>query len=396
MLQKRMLFSAAAAALIALPAAAQPKVAANPLLPTYGQPVTIALDNAGDVYLPATRYSIDGSSIVIDYEYVSVGFGPWGPDFGHEPLSLGEIPPGNYTITARLHDIAAPANTAPKVVTGTLAVVPPGPWGLYTVPMQPQANADTRVLMKSAAYFDPKSMRASVSGNIVRMDFVYSASAPATGAAPDGMAAYGSVRIPTLPAGTYRLEGWGRTADGAPEKFFERDLVVAGTTPVVEYYSPGLDHYFMALGADEIALLDRGAQGDWKRTGYGFKAWGRAEYAAPGAVPVCRFYARGPNSHFFTANRAECDWLKSTEQQGRAQASAAGERFLGWGYEGIAFHALLPKGGQCPAGSAAVFRAYNHRSQQNDSNHRFTADDAQQLAMSVGWTDEGVAFCAPD
>ncbi|HET6264013.1 MAG TPA: hypothetical protein VFD95_04100, partial [Usitatibacter sp.] len=71
-------------------------------------------------------------------------------------------------------------------------------------------------------------------------------------------------------------------------------------------------------------------------------------------------------------------------------------QFLSWAYEGIAFHALAPKGGQCPAGSAPVFRVYNDRAVQNDSNHRFTADDAQHFAMSVGWIDEGVALCAPN
>ena len=249
--------------------------------------------------------------------------------------------------------------------------------------------------LKSAAYFDPASMRASVSGSVVRVDFVYSATAPATGSAPQGMQAYGSVRIPQLAPGTYRIEGWGRTADGAPEKFFERTVSVASSTPVVEYYSPSLDHYFMSINADEIALLDAGRQGDWKRTGSRFNAWLRTQDAPGGAVPVCRFFAAGPKSHFFTASASECDYLKSLEQQQRRADSAAGRTFQGWAYEGIAFYSVLPRDGGCPAGMQAINRFYNNRYAQNDSNHRFIADPTLRAAMSVSWNDEGSRFCSP-
>lgn len=382
------------AACIALPAFAQPKVAANPTLPSYGTPVRIELrDTDWPTYLPATRYTVRGSNITIDFEYITAGFGPLRADFGYEAVPLGELVPGNYTVTARLHNIDKPA-TAPLTITSSLAVVPPGPWGLYTIPVEPQARSATHVMVKSAAYFDPRSMRASISGNVVRVDFDYQSSAPASGATPDGMQAYGAVRIPDLAPGSYRIEGWGRTNGGPYEKFFTRDLVVASTTPVVEYYSASLDHYFMALGADEVALLDQGSQGDWKRTGHRFKAWSRQSDAAPGAVPVCRFYARGPNSHFFTGSRQECDYLKALEQQQRADAAARGTAFMGWGYEGIAFWALVPVNGQCVAGTTPVYRTYNNRAAQNDSNHRFTADPVQYSAMTAGWTDEGAQFCS--
>lgn len=374
----------------------QPKISASPFLPAYGQSVKFEL-NAGAslIYLPATRYSVVGSTINIDYDYLSSGFGPFGPDFGQQALSIGEIAPGNYTVQARLFDIADPS-AAPKVVQGSLAVVPPGSWGLYTIPAQPQAAAATSVIVKSAAYFDPASMRVSVSGRTVRVNFDYLSSAPGTGSAPDGMRTYGAARIPAnLQPGNYTIEGWGRTNGGAYEKFFTQSIQVAATTPVVEYYSPSLEHYFMAMGSDEIALLDRGAQGDWKRTGQSFKAWMRPQDAAAGAQPVCRFYARGPNSHFFTGSRQECDYLKALEQQGRADAAAAGKPFLGWGYEGIAFYALMPVNGQCPASSTPVMRFYNNRWMQNDSNHRFAVDATQQMAMSASsWVPEGAQFCS--
>ena len=377
--------------------AQQPKVAASPQLPTYGQPIRIELRDAPLTYLPATRYSINGSSITLDYEYLSTSFGPWGPDFGSAPVSLGELPPGNYTVTARLFDLDSAPTAAPKLAQATLAIAPPAQWGLYTVPAEPQAYAMTHAVIKSAAYFDPKTMRATVSGNVIRVDFDYRGDAPASGAAPAaGWQAYGSVRIPDLQPGSYRIEGWGRESGKPYEKFFEKSLVIAGTTPVVEYYSATIDHYFMAMGADEIDLIDRGKQGDWKRTGQRFKAWSKQAFAAPGAVPVCRFYARGANSHFFTGSRAECDYLKTLEQQQRAEATAQGKAFMGWGYEGIAFWALMPVNGQCPANTTPIYRMYNGRAAQADSNHRFTGDPMQYSAMLAGWIDENVQLCSPN
>ena len=398
LMKKTRIFIATAAALAAFGAHAQAKLAPNPMLPTYGTEVQVELsDSSLTTLIPATRYVIAGSNIVIDYEYAAVEFGPFPADFGQTPLELGELPPGNYTMTARMHNLSQP-NSTPTVLTSNLAVMPPDQWGIYTVPVAPQARSATSVTLRSAAYFDPASMKASVSGNVVRVDFVYSNTAPASGATPEGMQTYGSVRIPDLAPGTYTIEGWGSASGAAPEKYFTRTVTVAATTPVVEYYSPSLDHYFMALGSDEIALLDQGRQGDWKRTGYKFKAWAKASDAPAGAVPVCRFYAAGPNSHFWTANAGECDYLKQLEAQGRAQAQASGTKFLGWGYEGIAFYSFMPANGSCAGGMTQVYRAYNNRAAQNDSNRRFTTDLTQKAAMgggSAGWVDEGAQMCAP-
>ena len=384
----------AVAAFVAAPALAQqPKVAATPMLPTYGQPVKLELRDSPPTYLPGTRYTVNGYTVNVDYEYASASAGH-GADFGAQALDLGELPPGNYTVNARLYDIDRPRD-APKVVQGTIAVAPPEEWGLYTVPSLPQAFSTTHAVIKSAAYFDPKSMKASLAGNVIRVNFDYRADAPSYGPPPaPGYQAYGSVRLPLLQPGSYRLEGWGRSNGGAYEKFFDTEIFVDPTTPVIEYYSATLDHYFMAMGADEIDLLDKGGQGDWKRTGQRFVAWSKSYYAMPGAVPVCRFYARGPNSHFFTGSKAECDYLKSLETKQRAEAQAQGKQFLGWGYEGIAFHALVPVNGQCMEGEKPVYRVYNGRASQNDSNHRFTADSTQYQAMMPGWLDENVQFCS--
>jgi len=391
---QRTVASAALALAVALPAWPQ-RIEVSPALPSYGQAVMVEVkETAFPVYLPATRYIRSGSHIVIEYEYLQDGFGPVRPDFGTSLLSLGELAAGNYTVEARMYDIERPGS-APIVASGNIAVVPPGEWGVYTVPREPQAYAAAQAMVRSAAYFDPATMRASVSGNVLRVEFAYKADAPASGATPPGMTTFAAVPLPPLAPGSYRLEGWGRkTTGGDYELFFTRDVRIDSSVPVVEYYSAALDHYFISAGTDEIALVDRGGQGDWKRTSQAFRAWARAADAPPGAVGVCRFYARGPNSHFYTGSRQECDELKALEQLQRQQAAARGQPFLGWAYETIAFWAVMPQSGQCPGGLRPVFRAYNDRAAQIDSNHRFMTDQGQRAAMSVGWIDEGAHLCA--
>ena len=374
------------------------RMVATPVLPVYGQSVSVEVhDLPGPVYLPATRYIRSGFNILLEYEVGGNShFGPIRPDFGRAPpLVLGELPPGNYTLQARIFRIDAP-HTQPEVITQTLAVVPPSSWGLYTVPRQPEAFAQTDVLLRSAAYFEPGSMQVSVSGSVIRLDFSYRGDAPAGGATPSGMATYGSARLPALAPGHYTLEGWGREkTSGKVERYFTHAFTVDSAASIIEYYSAASDHYFVAGAADETSLLDAGGMGDWKRTTQRFKAWLRMGDGPPAAKGVCRFYARGPNSHFYTGSASECDFLKSLEARDRAQAQARGQPFLGWGYEGIAFYALLPENGQCPGGTRPVHRAYNARAAQNDSNHRFMLDEQQRAAMLTSWADEGVAFCSP-
>lgn len=384
------------ASIASIPASATPTLAATSI-PFYGQPVQIELRDADfPTYLPATRYTRSGSTIVIDYEYLTSSFGPRGPDFGSMPLSLGELAPGNYTVQARLFDIDKP-KAAPQTISTNVPVIPPDAYGVYLIPMEPQAYSPAEVMIKSAVYLDLASMRATVSGNVIRVDVDYYGDRQVgIAAAPAGSASFASVAIASLQPGSYKLEGWARAkAGGDSVRYFIKDFTVASTVPVVEFYSESLDHYFIAATAEEIALLDRGAQGDWKRTGQGFKAWALQSDASPFARAVCRFYASGPNSHFFTGDEKECQYLRAQEQQQRADASAQGKAFLGWGYEGIAFYAIVPQGGACPSSTATIYRSYNNRAAQDDSNHRFTIDAELRSAMAVGWIDEGAAFCSP-
>jgi hypothetical protein len=370
-------------------------ISSTPARPAYGQAVQVQLaDTEWPQYLPATRFTRSGSAIVVDYEYISDGFGPTRPEFGYRPVPVGELVPGNYTLQARLFDIGRD-NAAPQTVSGSFAVAPPADWGVYLVPTAPQAWEAASVLVHSAAYFEPESMRVSVAGNVIRVDFDYAPDAPVGGPVQPGLVAYAAVAIEGLAPGAYRIDAYGRPrTDGRPTRFFTRDITIGTSHPVFEYYHEVLGHYFMAGGPDEVKLLDAGGQGGWKRTGQRFKGWLTQADAPPNARPVCRFYARGPNSHFFTADAPECQQLKDLEQLQRAQAAAAGAPFPGWAYEGIGFWALMPQDGQCPPEADAVFRAYNDGAARSDSNHRFMLDAQMRAAMAASWIDEGVQLCS--
>lgn len=156
---------------------------------------------------------------------------------------------------------------------------------------------------------------------------------------------------------------------------------VEPTATVVEYFNTYTGHYFVTAAADEISIVESGGAGPgWQRTGGQFGVFKGAN-DAPSLSPVCRFYAAGPNSHFFTADASECDLLKTHD--------------YGWRYEGIAFYVAIPSGGQCAAGTTPVFRSYNMGAARNDSNHRFTTSDSEIRAMGdQGWGIEGTVMCA--
>ncbi len=88
---------------------------------------------------------------------------------------------------------------------------------------------------------------------------------------------------------------------------------VGGESRVVEFFNTGLNHFFLTASPSDMGIIDAGGAGPgWIRTGHSFKAWRQpsAESAAGGAVDVCRFYGGyngGPNSHFFTAIKSDCE-----------------------------------------------------------------------------------------
>ncbi|MEP6702329.1 MAG: hypothetical protein ABJB04_05000, partial [Betaproteobacteria bacterium] len=106
---------------------------------------------------------------------------------------------------------------------------------------------------------------------------------------------------------------------------------------VTEFYNAILNDYFMTAEPAEVRAILAGSAGPgWTLTGKTFNAYPSQATARGDAVPVCRFYGtpgKGPNSHFYTADQAEC---------------AAVKRDPGWTYEGIAFYAVGAGVGYCP------------------------------------------------
>ena len=188
---------------------------------------------------------------------------------------------------------------------------------------------------------------------------------------------------------TFLVSADGLTLNGStgPDDTFTlaRVGVASGptTTDVVEYFNAGFGHYFMTADSDEIAGLDAGAYNfAFVRTGSSFKAWNGPK---AGIEPVCRFFTTPgtfgtKSSHFYTANAAECQGLKSNPN---------------WQYEKIAFYIAVPTAGVCAAGTVPVYRMYNN-GQTGAPNHRITTSLAiyQQFTASMNWTAEGIAFCA--
>ena len=175
-------------------------------------------------------------------------------------------------------------------------------------------------------------------------------------------------------------------------------LAAEPETEAVEFYNSTLGHYFITATASEAKLVDDGAAGPgWVRTGRSFAAWLDPANAPSNAAGVCRFYSTGANSHFYTADAAECEHLKELEAAEREHARPTGAPILGWRYEGIGFRIESPASGSCPAGTTAVARVYNDGfARGKDSNHRLLTDyDLYVQMIGQGWIGEGVAMCGP-
>jgi hypothetical protein len=165
---------------------------------------------------------------------------------------------------------------------------------------------------------------------------------------------------------------------------------LVSTTPavplVVEFYNTILDHYFITANPNEATGIDNGSAGPgWMRTGSTFESGG--------STRVCRFFGStvpGPNSHFFTADAAECAFLQ------QLQLSTPGTQKR-WNFEGLDFASSPATNGSCPNDAMPVYRAYNDGfSKGIDSNHRITSNPAAiQEVVTRGWRNEGVVMCAP-
>lgn len=148
----------------------------------------------------------------------------------------------------------------------------------------------------------------------------------------------------------------------------------------IEYYNAALDHYFITAFADEAAALDAGVPPGWARTGYTFRSWKSG--TGPGNE-ACRFFGtpgRGPNSHFYTINSAECTKVRMNPD---------------WTFEALAFRAVEPLSTGCGTEYTTVTRLYNN-GQGGQANHRYLVDPAAiDATVARGWSIEGPVFCVP-
>jgi hypothetical protein len=213
-------------------------------------------------------------------------------------------------------------------------------------------------------------------------------------------------------AAVFSYDGTGAGFVEQPEKFLAAQSVVIDNAPwtisflrfrpvalpvtqpetvvVTEFYAASSDHYFLTANAQEAANLSANPSLGWVATGERFRAFASAN-AGTNSAPVCRFYGDqtiGPNSHFYTADAAECAQLKALQKPKPTTTPQ-------WNFEETAFAVSLPNSGVCAAGMSPIYRAYNNRFAQNDSNHRYaTRKTIYDDMIAKGWKGEGVVMCA--
>lgn len=164
-----------------------------------------------------------------------------------------------------------------------------------------------------------------------------------------------------------------------------------------EYYHSGLNHYFMTASFDEAKAKDVVTTTPrWERTGKTWLVW---KSAASSLSPVCRFFGTdkydvnrkriGANSHFYTADSAECDFIKTAYQTSANDGSLPfnGQLWPAWTWEENSFYAVSTAGA-CPSGTTPIYRLYNN-GQGGEPNHRYYIDTAVKTEMlAKGWVAE--------
>jgi len=161
-----------------------------------------------------------------------------------------------------------------------------------------------------------------------------------------------------------------------------RAAALEPTATVIEFYNASLNHYFITAFPEEAAMLDQGiVVPGWIRTGVQWQAWASAT-DNPSAVPVCRFYGSpiGPNSHFYTADPAECTFVKQD---------------AAWRFEAIAFYIDVAQNGNCGADTSPVYRSFAPGTGLTDMNHRYLVDMTMYEHMAPSSILEGVVMCSP-
>ena len=246
-----------------------------------------------------------------------------------------------------------------------------------TIGPGPQATLDVVVTTDAMPFGDYEFAAATIQGPIAR------------GRGTIGRAAAGEYAVTVI---VRRYNAMSRVLDEPCSRKPSRLFVYSddGLAPVVEYFHPRLDHYFMTQNGAEIAALDAGAHAGWQRTGQSFLAYRprQTDFQLPA---VQRFYgspSAGLDSHFFTIDYAD------------QFALTYGPLASAWALEtDNAFEIGRPDhDGHCAAGQIPMYRLWNRRV---DSNHRYTINPAIKAQMiergyiAEGYGPDVVDMCAP-
>lgn len=276
---------------------------------------------------------------------------------------------------------------------GAAAQTPVSDYARFPVtfdPLRPQAFQPFTV--NFLAYSDKsRPISIQVDGNVIVIDIVGVTSVFAAGVPPrhkvqatiDGIAP-GDYVVKVFDNVSPDYRGRHRVQSLETEPDWPLSISEApSSVPIHAFYNQVDDHYFITASSTERKRIMEGSAGyGWIIVGENFQVWPADGPAPDAARAVCRFYSASANSHFYTVEGAECEALR---QPGS-----------GWAYEGIAFRTLVAKAGSCPQGTDPVWRLYNNRAAENDSNHRFTASTVDYRSMiESGWIGEGAVFCSP-
>jgi hypothetical protein len=350
----------------------------------------------GTHYTCLTRVLDDGASLRVDATYGNNGLATYGPFPGVDVAAsdmtfdaagnvVGAIlrtdSQGNFTpivVRFRPNGMLDPSfanggtygvNTGPTV-TATASGIAIAANGVLQIAGTSDGPTGIRPYV---TYYDPVT-RAS---QFARTEF--------TANEPDYQFA-GYIGVIALAAGGALAVGSAHTGFDTGHTMITRLAGDRQTVDILEYHHVVFDHYFVTAIVDEMRKLDDGTFAGWQRTGQSFAA---LPVGAIGALDVCRFFSvtfAPKSSHFYTPIPSECQSLKGGQV---------------WGYEGLVFALQLPDGaGNCPTGTAALFRLYNN-GQGAAPNHRYTVSEEQRAAQAAhGWIGEGtgappVFACVP-
>jgi hypothetical protein len=316
-------------------------------------------------------YAQTGTSITLTTRRAPPGQSDMGSCRYISSVVLGALAAGTYQVTGR---IRALDGTIAESVTQTLEVLPTGGRCNPDPELSPSIVGTPRGMSKSefvmrvatdpafAAALGHPAVRPAPITNDVYFDFPPLDDIPS---AMDRLAASGALS-----------SQWRNT-----RACIYSPVPPDQTAQFVEFFHAGLDHFFYTGDAGEIAAIEAGNVGPgWARTGKSFHALTVPGCAfTNGQAVVYRFFGipgRGPNSHFFTRDRAECSLVDKSTQ---------------WSLEGLPFWAgAVQADGTCASG-VPLYRAWRPF---GDSNHRFTTERAVIAAMvAQGWVDEGPAMC---